>query len=176
VLQAGPKAVRGDRHPPLLGQPGGQLGQRPGPRPGPGVRVEARRDRRQVGGGQPRRPTGAGTVGQPGEALDREPGHELAHRLLVDAQGAGGLRDRRAAGDGFGHFQALVRPPLDGAAPQPARQLGALGRGQVQPDDLRHRGASFTPLSYDELPQGCLEAYQTDRLSGRRRSVRGRSN
>ena len=74
------------------------------------------------------RAAGAGAVGQAGEALGPEARDELAHRLLVEAEGAGGLGDRRAVGDGLDDPQPLVLPPLGGAGAQAAVQFGTLGR------------------------------------------------
>ena len=147
---------RADDDPPFLGQPGRHLGQRPGARAGGGIRVEPGGDRRQVGLGQPRRAAGAGAIDQAREPLGHEAADELAHRLLVVAEGGGGLGDGGAVGDGPNHRQPLVPPALGGAGAQAALQLGALLGGYLDADDLRHGGASFTPLFYGELYQGCL--------------------
>jgi hypothetical protein len=126
ALEALAQVGRADDDPPFLGQPGRHLGQRPGARAGGGVRVEPGGDRRQVGLGQPRRPARPRPVGQPGDPFGQEAADELAHRLLVVAEGGGGLGDGGAVGDGPNHRQPLVRPALGGAGAQAALQLGAL--------------------------------------------------
>ena len=143
ALEQDAQAVCADRHPPLLGQPARQLGQRPGAGARGRVGVQPRLQGQEVLLAQARRAAGAGPVLQAGEPLGQEALDGLAHRLGVDAEGAGGLGDGGPVGDGADHLQPPVDAPLGGAGAQAAVQFGALGGAQLDAQRRLHGGASF---------------------------------
>jgi hypothetical protein len=136
---------RGDRHPPRLGQPPRRLPDRPGAGAAGRVGVEPVLQGQQVGLGQPRWSPGAGAAVEAGEALGGEALDELAHRLVVVAEGAGGLGDSRPVGDGGDHPQALMHGVRRRAGAQPTVEFGPLASREGDAEGRLHRGASFRP-------------------------------
>ena len=100
-------------------------------------------DGQEVVPAQARRATGAGAVGQAGEAPGQEALDGLPNRLGMVAEGAGGGRDGGAVADGADHQQPLMHPVLGRAGAQATLQLVALGSGQDDAQRGLHGGGPF---------------------------------